>query len=396
MRAAAVTAAVVLAAGGGVAVAVLVNRPASTAPGTQDARAMTPAEDRPARAPELDPNSADHAPGDAADTTADEAMPVDAPPGMVWVPVAEFTMGSDHRLAQNDERPAHRVRAGGFFADVTEVTNAQFRAFVEATGYVTEAEKAPDWEELKEQLPPGTPKPPDSVLVPGSLSFFLPEPGTPLSYATWWHWTPGADWRHPSGPGSSIEGLDDHPVVHVSWDDANAYAAWAGKRLPTEAEWERLARGDATDAPYVWGTREPEPGDANIWQGEFPLDNTLADGYLKTAPVRAFPPNSLGLYGVAGNVWEWTADWYRPDWYVRRVGGAPAGTVFDDPQGPAESWDPVEPLVPKHTIRGGSYLCHVSYCSSYRPSARMATSPDSATEHTGFRCIMDPPADAED
>lgn len=315
----------------------------------------------------------------------------DTPAGMVWVPIAEFTMGSTDPLARRDEQPPHRVRAGGFFADITEVTNAQFRAFVDATGYVTIAERVPKWEDIKSQLPPGTPKPPDEVFVAGSLVFVMPEQAAPMSNLSWWRWVPGADWQHPQGPGSSIEGLDDHPVVHVAWDDANAYADWAGKRLPTEAEWERLARGDATDDPYTWGDRPPEPADANIWQGTFPVDNTLEDGYFKTAPVRAFPPNSLGLFGVAGNVWEWTADYFRSDAYARRVAESPDTAVFVDPLGPADSWDANEPFAPKRTIRGGSFLCHESYCASYRPSARMATTPDSATEHMGFRCIMDPP-----
>jgi sulfatase modifying factor 1 len=316
------------------------------------------------------------------------------PEGMIWIPMAEFSMGSDHPLARMDERPVHRVREGGFFADITEVTNAQFRAFVEATGHTTVAERAPDWEELKKQLPPGTPKPPAEVFVPGSLVFYIPEPGTPLNAGTWWHWVEGADWQHPQGPGSSIEGKDDHPVVHIAWDDAVAYAEWAGKRLPTEAEWERLARGTNTTSPYTWGDRDPEPADANIWQGTFPTENTEADGYLKTAPVRAFPPNTLGLHGVAGNVWEWTADWFASDQYARRVRTNPNTKVFIEPQGPAEmegAWDANDPISAKRTIRGGSFLCHVSYCSSYRPSARMATTPDTSAEHIGFRCVMDPP-----
>ena len=333
-------------------------------------------------------------PGNA---TPVSTAPTQPPNGMVWVPVAEFSMGSDHPLARRNEQPVHRVRTGGFFADITEVTNAQFRAFVEATGYTTVAERAPDWEEMKKQLPPGTPKPPDEVFVPGSLVFYLPEPGVPLNPGTWWHWVTGADWRHPEGPGSSIEGKDDHPVVHIAWDDANAYADWAGKRLPTEAEWERLARGDATESPYVWGERDPEPTDANIWQGEFPVTNTEADGYLKSNPVRAFPPNSLGLYGVAGNVWEWTSDWFASNAYAERIRSHPETDVFESPPGPETSWDANDPLAPKRTIRGGSFLCHVSYCSSYRPSARMATTPDTAAEHIGFRCVMDPrPVEADE
>lgn len=319
--------------------------------------------------------------------------PTSPPPGMVWVPVAEFSMGSADPLARRNERPVHRVREGGFFADETEVTNEQFHAFVDATGYVTVAERKPDWGELKQQLPPGTPRPPEEMLVPGSLVFSPPEPGTARAAArgpmSWWSWVPGADWKHPHGPGSSIEGMDDHPVVHVCWEDADAFARWAGKRLPTEAEWERLARGDAADEPYVWGDRKPLPTDANIWQGEFPVRNTEADGYARSCPVRAFPPNSLGIYGVAGNVWEWTADWFRSDAYARRVEADPDAGIYVSPPGPAEPWDADDPVAAKRTIRGGSFLCHASYCASYRPSARMATTPDSSSEHMGFRCVMD-------
>lgn len=315
---------------------------------------------------------------------------------MVWIPGAEFAMGSEGPLARRDESPVHRVRVDGFWMDATEVTNAQFRAFVDATGYRTVAERPIDWEQLKTQLPPGTPRPPDEMLQPGSLVFVPPEQGADLrDHTQWWQWVSGADWRHPTGPGSDIEGLDEHPVVHIAWEDAAAYAAWAGKRLPTEAEWELAARGGLDGATYCWGEDLTPNGAhmANIWQGSFPADNTAEDGYDATAPVRAFAPNGHGLYAMAGNVWEWTADWYRPDTYARRVRSMrEAGVdVIRDPTGPAESFDPRDPRTPKRTQRGGSFLCHVTYCASYRPSARMPGAVDSGASHIGFRCVKDAP-----
>jgi formylglycine-generating enzyme len=310
--------------------------------------------------------------------------PPPAPPGMVWVPGGEFTMGTDADLGWPDEKPAHRVRVDGFFMDVTEVTNAQFRQFVAATGYVTTAEKPPDLAEILRQSPPGTPPPPKEKLVPGALVFRPTKgPVDTRDFAQWWHWTPGADWRHPEGPDSSLAGRDDHPVVHVSWDDAVAYATWAGKRLPTEAEWEFAARGGLDNQPYAWGG-EPVSAAApqcNIWQGEFPHRNTAADGHERTAPVRSFAPNGYGLYDTAGNVWEWCQDWYQRDLYRRRAG---RGTV--NPTGPDRTVDPQRPFMPQRVQRGGSFLCNDSYCSRYRPSARHGCSPDTGMAHVGFRC----------
>ncbi|HSU69003.1 MAG TPA: formylglycine-generating enzyme family protein [Tepidisphaeraceae bacterium] len=298
-------------------------------------------------------------------------------------------MGSTTPDARADERPLHKVKLTGFWIDETDVTNAQFRKFVDATGYVTTAEKKPDWDEMKKQLPPGTPKPPEDKLVAASLVFHSPAGPVPLDdFSQWWSWAPGADWRHPEGPGSSIDGKDDYPVVQVSWDDAVAYAKWAGKQLPTEAQWEFAARGGLKDRKYFWGEEDPTDNDAsphcNIWQGHFPDRNTGQDGYLASSPVHAFKPNGYGLYDMAGNVWQWCSDWYRPDAYVT---DAARGTVID-PTGPEQSYDPEEPYTPKHVTRGGSFLCNASYCSSYRVAARMKTSPDSATNHTGFRCVM--------
>jgi formylglycine-generating enzyme required for sulfatase activity len=283
------------------------------------------------------------------------------------------------------------VRVRPFFMDRTEVTNAQFREFVAATGYVTTAERAPDVAELLRQLPPGTPPPPREQLVPGSL-VFSPPPGATLDMHphTWWRWVPGACWRQPEGPGSSIDGRADHPVVHVSYDDALAYAQWAGKRLPTEAEWEFAARGGLERAPYVWGTeREPDPRTcpANVWEGEFPRENLLRDGFSSTAPVGSFPQNGYGLADMAGNVWEWCADWYRPDAYAQRARRG----VSVDPTGPAASFDPDEPTVPKRVTRGGSFLCSDVYCCGFRPSARMKTSADTGLNNTGFRCVRSLP-----
>lgn len=318
--------------------------------------------------------------------------------GMVWIPAATFTMGAveGDTAARSDERPRHQVTVEGFWMDETEVTNAQFKAFVKATRYVTTAERKPVWEEMKKQLPPGTPKPPDEVLVPGSLVFR--QPGTPVPLdnpAYWWEWRPGASWRNPEGPGSSIEGRDNHPVVHVSWDDAVAYAKWAGKRLPTEAEWEWAARGGIRDAIYTWGNDPLEQGDprANTWQGNFPNENTRRDGFDRAAPVRSFKPNGYGLYEMAGNVWEWCQDWYRHDYYQTANGQATNGQATNRPEGvsnppgPTSSFDPDEPTVPKRVQRGGSFLCHDSYCASYRVAARMKSSPDTGLQHSGFRCV---------
>jgi sulfatase modifying factor 1 len=307
--------------------------------------------------------------------------------GMVLIPSGEFIMGSSDKEGRADEFPQHKVKLKSFWIDKTEVTNLQFRQFVEATGWITTAEKKPDWEELKKQVPPGTPKPPEDLLVAASLVFTPPPYPVALNNeAQWWQWQKGADWRHPHGAGSSIDGKDYYPVVQVSWEDARAYAAWAGKRLLTEAEWEWAARGGLKDEPFSWGKEGVEQGKpkANTWQGRFPDQNSKKDGFEKAAPVRSFAPNGYGLFDMAGNVWEWCSDWYRSDYYMH----ANKATILN-PAGPSESYDPAEPLVPKKVLRGGSFLCHASYCSSYRVSARMKTSPDSGLENTGFRCAKD-------
>jgi sulfatase modifying factor 1 len=307
--------------------------------------------------------------------------------GMVLIPANEFMMGASDKEGRPDEYPQHRVKINSFWMDATEVTNAQFKKFVEATGYVTTAEIKPDWEEIKKQLPPDTPKPDEGVLVAASLVFAPTATAVHLNDASqWWTWTSGANWKHPQGPASSIKGKDNYPVVHISWDDASAYAKWAGKRLATEAEWELAARGGLVDKKYFWGDEDPEKGKpkANIWQGNFPYLNKAIDKYKAVAPVKSFAPNKFGLYDMAGNVWEWCSDWYAPEYYKELGKGLSA-----NPKGPAKSYDPMEATVPKRVVRGGSFLCNASYCKGYRVTARMKSSPDTGLEHTGFRCVAD-------
>ncbi|WP_420995405.1 formylglycine-generating enzyme family protein [Cupriavidus sp. 30B13] len=335
--------------------------------------------------------------GTAGATPAQVGDGVRGPAGMVHVPGGEFLMGSDHKLAQPNERPAHKVRVRGFWMDQHHVTNAEFRRFVQATGYVTTAERKPEWETLRVQLPPGTPRPPDSAMVAGGMVFAGTAGPVPLQdYSRWWRYVPGADWRHPGGPGSSIAGKDDHPVVQVSYEDAQAYAKWAGKRLPTEAEWEFAARGGLEQATYGWGDQFAPGGKqmANVWQGQqaqpFPVVSAKAGGALGTSAVGTFPPNGYGLSDMTGNAWQWVADWYRADQFRRE---AVAGRTIDSPAGPAQSWDPGDPGVPvsapKRVTRGGSFLCNEDYCLSYRPSARRGTDPYNSMSHLGFRLMMD-------
>jgi sulfatase modifying factor 1 len=304
--------------------------------------------------------------------------------GMVWIPAGSYLMGASDHKGRADENPQHEVKLDGFWMDATEVTNRQFSEFVKATGYVTTAEKAPDWEQLKKQLPPGTPKPPDSVLIAASLVFFSPKQKVDVNNpGQWWAWKKGADWKHPQGAGSTIKGKENYPVVHVSWDDASAYAKWAGKRLPTEAEWEYAARGGLKKSLYPWGDEGIETGKpkANTWQGTFPNKNTNWDKFGGLAATKSFSPNAYGLYDMAGNVWEWCSDWYTADYYQQ------AGKLSANPKGPSKSLDPMEPNTPKKVVRGGSFLCNSSYCEGYRVSSRMKSSVDTGLEHTGFRCV---------
>jgi sulfatase modifying factor 1 len=334
------------------------------------------------------PVTASQTPATASQTPAPDAAAQAAHPGMIWIPGGTFRMGADNDQAMDDEYPKHTVSVDGYWIDKTEVTNAQFAAFVKATGYLTTAERIPDWQQLKKQLPPGTPKPDESLLVAASLVFSPPDHPVPLDdYSQWWSWKKGADWRHPHGPGSDWKGKEKYPVVHISWYDAQAYCRWAGKRLPTEAEWEFAARGGLKDNTYPWGNEPVNTGKkkGNFWEGHFPDKNTNGDNYYYTAPVGSFDANGYGLYDMAGNVWEWCADYYNNTYYhtVDRPGGV------TNPKGPEKSYDPAEPYASKRVIRGGSFLCNESYCAGYRVSHRMKSTEDSGMEHLGFRCVSD-------
>jgi len=308
--------------------------------------------------------------------------------GMIFITGGVFEMGADNNQARQDEYPKHPVKVSSFWIDQHEVTNAQFQKFVEETGYITVAEKDVEWNTLKTQLPPGTPKPHDSLLVAGSMVFTPPSYSVPLNdYSQWWTWTKGANWKHPKGPDSNIKGIENHPVVHVCYNDALAYCKWAGKRLPTEAEWEYAARGGMENNIYPWGDEHIEKGlpKANSWQGNFPNINTLKDGFITTSPVRSYAPNGYGLFDMAGNVWEWTSDWYDKNYYKT----LPTNKVTVNPKGPEKSFNTRNQSEKRKTVRGGSFLCNDSYCSSYRVAARMPGDIYSGMSHTGFRCVKD-------
>jgi formylglycine-generating enzyme len=307
------------------------------------------------------------------------------PPGMVFIPGGTFAMGSHLPGSGSDEQPVVEMRIDGFWLDATDVTNAQFRKFVDATGYKTIAERPIDWDEIKNTVPPDTPRPTDEQLQPGAVTFSpLPGAAEPMAEENLWGWKRGANWRHPEGPGSDLKGREDHPVVLVAWDDAVAYAKWAGKRLPTEAEWEYAARGGLAGKRFAWGD-EFKPGGkfmANTWTGVFPTQNTAEDGFAGTSPVKAFPANGYGLFDMGGNVWNWCADWYRVDTLARaKLSG---NTV--NPVGPSSSYSPGHPLQQERVVKGGSFLCNAVYSEGYRPSARRGSSTDTGMSHIGFRC----------
>ncbi len=313
--------------------------------------------------------------------------PGPAPAGMVWVPGGEFSMGSKDATpsicsmtgGMPDAQTIHRVYVDGFWMDQTDVTNEQFAKFVQATGYVTVAEKAPSSKDF-----PGVPP---EQLVAGSAVFTPTTQPVPLdNVLAWWRYQAGANWRQPEGPGSTIQGKEKYPVVQIAYDDAVAYARWAGKRLPTEAEWEFAARGGLTGRLYAWGDVMQPHGKwmANTWQGTFPVHDTGEDGFAGLAPVAQFPANGYGLYDMAGNAWQWCSDWYRADYYDQL---AAQGGVARNPQGPDTSLDPTEPNTPKRVQRGGSFLCTSEYCTRYLVGSRGRGEPSSSGNHIGFRCV---------
>jgi formylglycine-generating enzyme len=320
--------------------------------------------------------------------------PDSAPEGMAWIPGGEFSMGAQDAPDMNDvamhattdSRPIHRVYVDSFWIDKTDVTNEEFAKFAKATGFVTVAERKPRAEDF-----PGAP--PEN-LVAGSVLFSPPAHAVPLNdHFQWWSYVKGANWRHPLGPESNIKGKDKYPVVHVAYEDALAYATWAGKRLPTEAEWEFAARGGLSGKPFVWGDQFRPNGKwmANTYQGEFPVKgmDKGEDGFVGIAPVAHYPSNGYGLYDMAGNVWQWTNDWYRPDYYARL---AAVGGVARNPQGPTSPFDPSEPTEKKKVHRGGSFLCTDQYCSRYIVGTRGKGEVSTGTNHLGFRCVKDVPA----
>ena len=333
-----------------------------------------------------------NAPAFAPTVSNNAPPPKNAPAGMVWIPGGEFSMGCKlpsegvctmaTMNAVNDAQPIHRVYVDGFWMDKTDVTNEEFAKFVEATGYVTIAERTP----TREEYPTAKPE----NLVAGSPVFTPPPKPVPLDdYMQWWRYVPGANWRHPTGPGSDLKGKGNYPVVQVAYLDAVAYAKWAGKRLPTEAEWEFAARGGLSGKTYAWGD-ELRPGGkwmANIYQGQFPVKDTGEDGYAGIAPAAQYPPNGYGLYDMAGNVWQWCSDWYRPDCYAQLK--AAGVVVARNPKGPDSSYDPGDDQ-PQRVQRGGSFLCTDQYCTRYMMGTRGKGDIDTGDNNVGFRCVVSP------
>ena len=369
----------------------VLNKPAATATGATDDVA-TP--DRPQQGDGLDRAAAE--PTFAATKIEAESASEPAPTGMVWIPGGEFSMGTEAATdslcslpgISRDASPIHRVTINPFWMDATEVTNARFAEFVKTTGYVTVAEITPTAEEF-----PGAP--PEN-LVAGSTVFTPAEGEVPLDdFLAWWRYEHGANWQHPLGSNSTIVGHDNEPVVQLAYEDANAFAKWAGKRLPTEAEWEFAARGGRSGELYPWGN-EFKPGgkhQANTWQGRFPVagGDTGEDGFQGIAPVAQYAPNGYGLHDMSGNVWEWCSDWYRPDYFVQL---ADSGTAVSNPLGPESPFDPIEPDQPKRAHRGGSFLCTDVYCSRYIVGTRGRGEVRTSSNHVGFRCVKSPKTSA--
>ncbi len=369
----------------------LANRPGNRSTAQRefstDVQAKAPVAERTStRPPEAPTSNQDFGPT-VANTAA---APGDAPAGMVWIPGGEFSMGCrDPRNlpaggpdAMPDARPIHRVYVDGFWMDETEVTNEQFAKFVDATGYRTVAEIPPRQEDY--------PQAPPENLVAGSVIFTPPDHPVRLdNHYEWWDYIHGANWRHPLGPDSDLEGKEHYPVVHIAYDDAVAYCRWAGKRLPTEAEWEFAARGGLAGEVYIWGDEFNPEGKwmANTFQGKFPRQDLATDGFAGIAPTRQFAPNPYGLYDMAGNVWEWCGDWYRHDYYAALTA---TGRVARNPQGPDSPFDPVEPREKKRVHRGGSFLCTDQYCTRYMVGTRGKGEITSASNHLGFRCVKEP------
>jgi formylglycine-generating enzyme required for sulfatase activity len=325
------------------------------------------------------------------ETKSEDINKVKTPDGMVWVAGKTFLQGAKttDSYAMPREKPAHRVTVDGFFIDISEVTNKQFKTFVDATNYVTIAEREIDWEELKKQLPEGTLKPHDSILQPGSLIFNknVNAVVNMNNYQQWWTWKIGANWQHPEGPKSSIEGKYNHPVVHIAYEDAVSYCKWANRRLPTEAEWESAAQGNNTDAIFTWGNDSTVLNTtANTWQGNFPIKNESVDGFEMIAAVKSYPPNSIGIYDMLGNVWEITSDLFNINYYNELN----ISKEIINPTGAKISYSPSNPFQEERVMKGGSFLCHDSYCASYRISSKMGVSIDSGSDHVGFRTVASP------